>query len=133
MAAAAVGEMVASGINKVVIKQIGSAAMGKFKRHRNLTTDLERMKMTLEALEAALSDAERRSITDRAALLWVNRLKGAMYEISDMLNEYESEDPNMVRTMGKRISMPNKIKKMQECLQKIVKIIVFRQKPAPTR
>ncbi|XBI75471.1 hypothetical protein VPH35_068837 [Triticum aestivum] len=119
MAAAVVGGMVASGIIKVVIKEIGSAAMGKFKRHKSLTKDLGRMKMTLESLEAALSDAERRSITDRAALLWVNRLKDAMYEISDMLNEYESDETNMVRTIGKRISMPRKIKKMQECLQKI--------------
>ncbi|VAI69512.1 unnamed protein product [Triticum turgidum subsp. durum] len=95
--------MVASGVIKVVIKQIGSAIGGKLRLHKKLTKDLEKMKMTLESVEAALSDAERRSITDRSALLWVNRLKAAMYDISDML----------------KINMPDKMKKMQESLQKI--------------
>ena len=91
MAAAVVGGMVASGVIKVVIKQLGSAIVGKIKLHKNLKKDLQKMKMTLEAVEAALSDAERRSITDSSALLWVNRLKAAMYDISDMLDDFESD------------------------------------------
>ncbi|VAI69516.1 unnamed protein product [Triticum turgidum subsp. durum] len=117
-AAAVVGGMVASGVIKVVIKQIGSAIGGKIKLHKKLTEDLEKLKMTLESVEAALSDAERRSITDRSALLWVNRLKAAMYDISDMLDDYES-DASLFGAMRKKINMPDKMKKMQESLQKI--------------
>ena len=91
MAAAVVGGMIASGVIKLVIKQIGSAIVGKIKLHKNLTRDLEKMRTTLESVEAALIDAERRSITDSSALLWVNRLKAAMYDISDMLNDFESD------------------------------------------
>ncbi|XBI76140.1 hypothetical protein VPH35_069413 [Triticum aestivum] len=118
MAAAVVGGMVASGVIKVVIKQLGSAIVGKIKLHKNLKKDLQKMKMTLEAVEAALSDAERRSITDSSALLWVNRLKAAMYDISDMLDDFES-DAGLFGAMRKKINMPDKMKKMQERLQKI--------------
>ncbi|XBI34872.1 hypothetical protein VPH35_120623 [Triticum aestivum] len=110
--------LVASGVIKVVIKQLGSAIVGKIKLHKKLTEDLEKLKMTLESVEAALSDAERRSITDRSALLWVNRLKAAMYDISDMLDDYES-DAGLFGAMRKKINMPDKMKKMQESLQKI--------------
>ena len=118
-AAAVVGGMVASGVIKVVIKQIGSAIGGKIKLHKNLKRDLEKMKMTLESVEAALSDAERRSINDSSALLWVNRLKAAMYDISDMLDDFESDTQSRVGAMRKKISMPDKMKKMQKRLQKI--------------
>ncbi|VAH98655.1 unnamed protein product [Triticum turgidum subsp. durum] len=118
MAAAVVGGMVASGVIKVVIKQLGSAIVGKVKLHKNLTKDLEKMKMTLESVEAALSDAETRSITDSSALLWVNRLKAAMYDISDMLDDYAS-DAGLLEAMRKKINMSDKMKKMQKRLQKI--------------
>ncbi|VAI69504.1 unnamed protein product [Triticum turgidum subsp. durum] len=141
-AAAVVGGMVASGVIKVVIKQIGSAIGGKIKLHKNLKRDLQKMQMTLESVEAALSDAERRSITDSSALLWVNRLKAAMYDISDMLDDFQSDTQSLIScsairigpyllvcdgspdqchfgAMRKRISMPDKMKKMQKCLQKI--------------
>ncbi|KAM3206946.1 hypothetical protein ACQJBY_062240 [Aegilops geniculata] len=120
MAAAVVGGMVASGVIKVVIKQIGSAIVGKIKLHKNLTKDLEKMKMTLESVEAALIDAERRSITDSSALLWVNRLKAAMYDISDMLDDFESDtQSSRFGALRKKISMPDKMKEMQKRLQKI--------------
>lgn len=96
MVAAVVGGMVASGVIKVVLKQLGSAIVGKIKLYKNLTKDLEKMKMTLESVEAVLSDAERRSITDSSALLWVNRLKAAMYDISDMLEDFGSDNKNLV-------------------------------------
>jgi hypothetical protein len=95
MAAAAVGGMVVSGVIKVVIKEIGSAINGEFKLHKNLSKDMEKMKMTLEAVEAVLSEAERRSITDEPTRLWLKRLKNALYEISDMLDDFEA-DNNLV-------------------------------------
>ena len=78
--------MLASAVIKVAIEHLNSTISGEIKLLRNMRNDLENLKMTLESVEAALSDAERRSITDRSALLWVNRLKAAMYDISDMLD-----------------------------------------------
>jgi hypothetical protein len=89
MAIAAVGGMLASAVIKLVIKQIGSTIGGEIKLHWNMKKDLEKMKMTLESVEAVLSDAETRSVTDNSALLWLKRLKDAMYDISDMLDDFE--------------------------------------------
>jgi predicted PP-loop superfamily ATPase len=91
MAMAAVGGMLASAVIKVVMKQIASAIAGKIKLHKNMKKDLENMKMTLESVEAVLRDAERRSIIDDSALLWLKRLKDAMFDISGMFDEFEAD------------------------------------------
>ncbi|KAM0884048.1 hypothetical protein ACQ4PT_031274 [Festuca glaucescens] len=118
MAMVAVGGMVASAVIKLVIKQISSAIGGEIKLHWNMKKDLEKMKMTLESVEAVLSDAETRSLTDNSALLWLKRLKDAMYDISDMLDDFEADTDLWAATMNK-IKMPRKMKKMQKRLQKI--------------
>ncbi|XP_051191604.1 putative disease resistance RPP13-like protein 1 isoform X2 [Lolium perenne] len=117
-AAVVVGGMVASGVIKVVIKEIGSAIKGKFKLHKNLRKDMEKMKITLESVEAVLSEAERRSITDKPTRLWLKRLKDALYEISDMLDDFEA-DSNLLEGVVKKFKMPSKMKEMQQRLQKI--------------
>ncbi|XP_047085461.1 putative disease resistance protein RGA4 [Lolium rigidum] len=115
---AAVGGMLASAVIKVVIGQIGSAIGGEIKLHWNMKKDLENMKMTLESVEAVLSDAEVLSVMDNSALLWLKRLKDAMYDISDMLDDFEADTDLWAATMNK-IKMPRKMKKMQKRLQKI--------------
>jgi hypothetical protein len=42
-----------------------------------------------------IASAKTRSITDNSALLWLKRLKDAMYDISDMLDDFEA-DTNLV-------------------------------------
>nr|XP_045087632.1 uncharacterized protein LOC123495041 isoform X2 [Aegilops tauschii subsp. strangulata] len=91
MAAAVVGGMVASGVIKVVIRQIGSAIVGKVKLHKNLTKDLQKMKMTLGGGRAQ----RRREVVHHGQL-------GAP-----------------LGGMRKKINMPDKMKKMQERRQKI--------------
>jgi hypothetical protein len=88
---AALGGMLASAVIKVVIGQIASAIGGEIKLHKSMKKDLENMKMTLEAVEAVLSDAERQSITDNSALLWLKRLKDAMFDIFGMFDEFEAD------------------------------------------
>ncbi|KAM0884056.1 hypothetical protein ACQ4PT_031275 [Festuca glaucescens] len=90
-AMAEVGGMLAPAVIKVVIKQIGSAIGGEIKLHWNMKKDLEKMKMTLESVEAVLSDAERRSLTENSSLMWLKRLKDAMHDISDMLDDFQAD------------------------------------------
>ncbi|KAM0917316.1 hypothetical protein ACQ4PT_009596 [Festuca glaucescens] len=115
---AAVGGMLASAVIKVLIGQIYSTIGGEIKLHWNMKKDLEKMKMTLESVEAVLSDAETRSVTDKSALLWLKRLKDAMYDISSMLDDFEADTGLWAATMN-NINMPRKMKKMQKRLQKI--------------
>ncbi|XP_051179420.1 uncharacterized protein [Lolium perenne] len=118
MAMVAVGGMVASAVIKLVIKQIGSAIGGEIKLHWNMKKDLEHMKTTLEWVEAVLSDAETLSVTDNSARMWLKLLKDAMYDISDLLDDFEADTDLWAATMN-MIKMPRKMKKMQKRLQKI--------------
>ena len=83
--------MLASAVIKVAIEHLNSTILGEIKLHRNMRNDLENMKMTLESVDAVLRDAERESIKHRSMLLWLNRLKDAANDISDMLEDFEDE------------------------------------------
>ncbi|KAF7075846.1 hypothetical protein CFC21_080586 [Triticum aestivum] len=84
-----VGGVIASAILGVVSKQIMSAIKGQIKLQWNFVSDLQKMRSSLQTVEALLEDAERRSITDLAVRLWLGRLKDAMYEISHMIDDFE--------------------------------------------
>jgi hypothetical protein len=86
---AAFGSMLASAVIKVVIQELSSTIGSNIKMQKNFKKDLEEMRSTLESVEAVLKDAEKRSINDAAVRLWLERLKKAMYDISDMVNEFE--------------------------------------------
>jgi hypothetical protein len=92
---AAFGSMLASAVIKVVIQELSSTIGSNIKMQKNFKKDLEEMRSTLESVEAVLKDAEKRSINDAAVHLWLERLKKAMYDISDMVNEFEinTEEP----------------------------------------
>ncbi|KAM0866955.1 hypothetical protein ACQ4PT_042312 [Festuca glaucescens] len=88
---AALGGLLAAAILKVVGDQIASAIGGQIKLQQNFEKDLKKMKMALESVDALLEDAGKRSVTDKATLLWLKRLKDTMYAISDMIDEFEAD------------------------------------------
>ncbi|KAM3245347.1 hypothetical protein ACQJBY_056586 [Aegilops geniculata] len=90
--------------------------------------DLKDMKDTLQYMEAALKDAERRSVTEELVRLWLKRLKNAAYDISYMLDEFQANsEPASRKMIGKldcfaiapKITMAYKMKKMRGQLRKI--------------
>jgi hypothetical protein len=97
------GGLLAAAILKVVGDQIGSAIGGQIKLQKNLSKDLEKMKMALESVEAVLDDAERRSITDKSTCLWLKRLKDAMYVIADMIDEFESDPEAITKPSARKV------------------------------
>ncbi|KAG0522873.1 hypothetical protein BDA96_07G075300 [Sorghum bicolor] len=88
---AVAGGMLASAVLKVVFKQICAVIGGQIKLQQDFAKDLLKMKMTLESLAAVLKDAERKSVDNSSVQLWLKRLKNAMYDISDMLEEFETD------------------------------------------
>jgi hypothetical protein len=88
---AEVGGMLASAVLSVVFKQISAIIEGQISLQQDFTKDLKKMKMTLESLTAVLKDAERKSVDSNHVQLWLKRLKNAMYDISDMLDEFEAD------------------------------------------
>jgi hypothetical protein len=125
--------MLASSVLNLVSQQISEVIGGQIKLQLDFDKDLKKMKMALESVEAVLKDAERRSIQDAAVRLWLKRLKDAMYDISDMLDEFDegaaSTKPAERKLLamilrlriGPKFSMANKMKNMREELDNITK------------
>jgi len=93
----AVGVMLASSVLNMVVKEIGAVIGGQIALQKDFTKDLKKMKMMLESVAAVMKDAERQSIEEREAQLWLKRLKDAMYGISDMLDEFEEDAQSAAR------------------------------------
>ncbi|XP_006663295.1 disease resistance protein RGA2-like [Oryza brachyantha] len=124
---AAVGGMLTGAVLTMVSKQIGSAIGGQVKLHWDFDEDLENMKMTLETLEAFLSDAERRSVAEESVRLWLKRLKNAVYDISDMIEVFQANTTRGSKIMipclaiGPNIEMAKQMKRMRDKLENIAK------------
>lgn len=92
-----VGEMLAGTIIKDVVSRLPAllqaSVQGPLKRIQGFKEGLEVMNMTLESIEAVIADAEKRSINDESARLWLKCLKKAAYEISDMFDDLQPDRP----------------------------------------
>jgi enamine deaminase RidA (YjgF/YER057c/UK114 family) len=100
---AELGGMLAAAILKVVSDQIGSAIGGQITLQKNFDKDLRKMKMALESVDALLEDAGRRLVTDKSTLLWLKRLKDAMYAISDMIDDFEADTEPITQPSPRKV------------------------------
>ncbi|RCV09239.1 hypothetical protein SETIT_2G011300v2 [Setaria italica] len=97
----------------------------------NFSDDLEDMNLVLEAISAALQDAERRSAKEKLVQLLLKRLKHAALDITDMLEDYQdtsdrltAEKPGVLSCLPvalKKIVVANRMKSMREEVRKINK------------
>ncbi|XP_037473797.1 putative disease resistance protein At3g14460 [Triticum dicoccoides] len=113
---AALGGMLAAAILKVVGDQVGSLIGGQIALQMNLDKDLKKMKMALESVEAVLKVAERRSITDELTGLWLKRLKDFLYEVSDMIDEFEADTQAITQPSARKFSFKKYLAFMIPCL-----------------
>ncbi|XBJ21208.1 hypothetical protein VPH35_011898 [Triticum aestivum] len=113
---AAIGGMLAAAILKVVGDQVGSLIGGQIALQMNLDKDLRKMKMALESVEAVLKVAERQSITDELTGLWLKRLKDFLYEVSDMIDEFEADTQAITQPSARKFSFKNYLAIMIPCL-----------------
>ena len=100
---ATLGGMLAAAILKVVGDQIGSLIGGQIALQMNLDKDLKKMKMALESVEAVLKVAARQSITDELTGLWLKRLKDFLYEVSDMIDEFEADTQAITQPSARKV------------------------------
>ncbi|KAM0826742.1 hypothetical protein ACQ4PT_068671 [Festuca glaucescens] len=112
---AAFESMLASAVIKIVVQELSCTIRSNIKMQKNFKKDLEKMRNTLESVEAVLKDAEKRSINDAAVRLWMERLKKAMYDISDMVNEFETNT---------EVPAGQKMPVISHCLQFVPKIFM---------
>uniref|UniRef100_A0ACD5UK55 Uncharacterized protein n=1 Tax=Avena sativa TaxID=4498 RepID=A0ACD5UK55_AVESA len=123
-----VAGLLTSAVVSAVGAKLGSAIGDEVTMLCSLKDDLKDMKDTLEYMEAALKDAERRSVKEELVRLWLKRLKNAAYDISYMLDEFQADsEPASITMIGKldcfaiapKITMAYKMKKMRGQLKKI--------------
>ncbi|XP_044415577.1 putative disease resistance protein RGA3 isoform X2 [Triticum aestivum] len=123
-----VAGLLASAVVSAVGNKLGSAIGDEVTMLCNFKDDLKDMKDTLQYMEAALKDAERRSVMEELVRLWLNQLKNAAYDISYMLDEFQvNSEPASRKMIGKldcfaiapKITMAYKMKKMRGQLRKI--------------
>ncbi|XP_045086127.2 putative disease resistance protein RGA3 [Aegilops tauschii subsp. strangulata] len=123
-----VAGLLASAVVSAVGNKLGSAIGDEVTMLCNFKDDLKDMKDTLQYMEAALKDAERRSVSEELVRLWLNQLKNAAYDISYMLDEFQANsEPASRKMIGKldcfaiapKITMAYKMKKMRGQLRKI--------------
>ncbi|KAJ3693770.1 hypothetical protein LUZ60_009250 [Juncus effusus] len=135
MAGVDVGEMLVSAVVSEVLDKLGSPVWMKIGSIWNLNDDLREVKKNLEMIEAVLSDAERKSITDKPICFWLKELKSAAYDIEDMMCEFETEIPannqsdgwgaslrkalSATRMWKKRFDLAKQTKDMKEKLSEI--------------
>ncbi|XP_012703761.1 putative disease resistance protein At1g50180 [Setaria italica] len=54
--------------------------------------EIEKLEENMEGINKAfLADAERRRVTDQSVQRWVRKLKDAMYDATDIIDEYQLE------------------------------------------
>ncbi|KAM3223506.1 hypothetical protein ACQJBY_057082 [Aegilops geniculata] len=123
-----VAGLLASAVVSAVGNKLGSAIGDDVTMLCSFKDDLKDLKDTLEYMEAALKDAERRSVTEELVGLWLKRLKNTAYDISYMLDEFQADsEPASRKMIGKldcfaiapKITMSYKMKKMRGQLKKI--------------
>jgi len=78
---------------------LASAAFREFGRIYGVLDELERLKNTVESINAVLLDAEEKQEQSHAVQLWVRRLKDVLLPADDLIDEFLIED--MIRKRDK--------------------------------
>ncbi|KAL6908016.1 hypothetical protein ACP4OV_002186 [Aristida adscensionis] len=69
-----------------VMKLIGDMAQEEVQMLLGVSGEINKLKSNMDSTKDFLADAERRRITDKTVQRWVAKLKGAMYDATDILD-----------------------------------------------
>ncbi|XP_028803914.1 putative disease resistance RPP13-like protein 1 [Neltuma alba] len=90
--AAKVGEALISASVQTLLDRISSSEFRDFMKSRKLDVSLlDQLETTLLMLGAVLNDAEEKQITNDAVKKWLEKLKDAVYDAEDLLDEINTE------------------------------------------
>jgi methyl-accepting chemotaxis protein len=84
-----VAGLLTSGIVKIAVDKLSSALKEQANLAWNFNDNVEDMKNTMESMVAVFKDAEKQSVKNESARLWLKRLKHAALRISDMMDDYQ--------------------------------------------
>ncbi|KAE8664191.1 hypothetical protein F3Y22_tig00112852pilonHSYRG00078 [Hibiscus syriacus] len=74
-----------------LISELSSHVMEQLGLWWNFKDDLDDLKSTISAIKAVLLDAEKQSVTSELVKDWLAKLKDAMYDVEDLLDDVRTE------------------------------------------
>jgi hypothetical protein len=84
-------EVVLFDIAASIIKSSGSLALQQIGLLWGFKDELKKLKNTVSTIQAVLLDAEEQQAHNHAVKDWLGKLKDAMYEADDLLDDFSTE------------------------------------------
>lgn len=85
------GEIFLTAFIDLLFNKLTSTEFLHFVRQEGLHTKLKKLKKTLLIIQAVLSDAEEKQITESTVKLWLEDLRDLAYDMDDLLDELATE------------------------------------------
>ncbi|XP_028065212.1 putative disease resistance RPP13-like protein 1 [Camellia sinensis] len=75
----------------LLLDKMASGEWLEFLRHEGIHTQLSNWTNTLSQIQALLTDAEDKQLTNRAVNLWLDDLQDLAYDLDDLVDDFSSE------------------------------------------
>ncbi|XP_023735399.1 putative disease resistance protein At3g14460 [Lactuca sativa] len=85
-------ELVVSAFFSLFFNKLTSEALNKIACDEGIESELKKLKMSLDQIQALLNDASQKEATNEFVRRWLNGLQHLAYDIDDVLDDLETED-----------------------------------------
>ena len=86
-----IGEAILTASVDLLVNKLASEGILFFARQEQIKADLMKWANMLEMIKAVLDDAEEKKTTDAAVKLWLGKLQNLVYDVEDLLDEFQTE------------------------------------------
>ncbi|KDO36856.1 hypothetical protein CISIN_1g047584mg, partial [Citrus sinensis] len=86
-----IGEAILTASVEMLINKLASEGIRLFARQGRIQADLVKWKNKLVTIKAVLDDAEEKKTTNDAVKLWLGELQNLVYDVEDLLDEFQTE------------------------------------------
>ncbi|WVZ48876.1 hypothetical protein U9M48_000271 [Paspalum notatum var. saurae] len=101
-----------------VKKLVADMAQDEVSMLLGISGEITKLEGNMEGLRAFLADAERRRLTDESVQIWVRKLKGAMYDATDIMDLCQLEAADERKECGGDCMEHNNV--LLDCLQPLL-------------
>jgi len=103
-----------------VMQLIADMATEEVKMLLGISGDIEKLENNMESIKCFLADAERKRITELSVQRWVQKLKNAMYDATDILDLCQIEADKQSESKGSSLveKAPGCCQPLLSCLRK---------------
>ncbi|XP_059649476.1 putative disease resistance protein RGA3 [Cornus florida] len=88
---------------QIVLENLNSMIQGEIGLLWGVDKEMEKLSSTLSTIKAVLEDAELKQLQDKAIKIWLRKLKQAVYDIDDVLDECATEAARLKESKGQTL------------------------------